>query len=56
MYTGFNAPKFETITDRPTDLLTRVKSRDAGASKNSLEMLDLKNTSNVNQVDGLKNT
>ena len=34
MYTGFNAPKFETTTDPLTYSLTRVKSRDASASKN----------------------
>ena len=34
MYIGLNAPKFETTTHRPTYLLTRVKSRDASASKN----------------------
>ena len=31
--TGFWAPKFETTTQRLTYLLTRVKSRDASASK-----------------------
>ena len=34
MYTGLNADKFETTTYRLTHLLTRVKSRDASASKN----------------------
>ena len=33
--TWFWAPKFETTTQRLTYLLTRVKSRDASASKNS---------------------
>ena len=33
MYTGLNALKFETMTYSLTDLLTRVKSRDASASK-----------------------
>ena len=36
MYIGLNAPKFETMTDLINDLLTRVKSRDASASKNYL--------------------
>ena len=34
MYIGLNAPKFETTTH----LLTRVKSKDASASKNSLKV------------------
>ena len=33
MYIGLNAPKFETMTYPATYLLTRVKSRDASASK-----------------------
>ena len=36
MFIGLNAPKFETMTQRLTYLLTRVKSRDASASKKHL--------------------
>ena len=40
-YTGLNAPKIETTTDRLTDSLTRVKSRDASASKNTIYVLHI---------------
>ena len=52
MYIGLNAPKFETTTYRLTDLLTRVKSRDASASKNDSGATALADRLDENRLRG----